>query len=179
MVPRAGDCANFRTALCLRHADPCVGSDLGDRNVMGRKNPLLICVGAMHRLIAKTLLFILLAGIYSPFASASAMSVSHPHCNRKPVPTPASAEMAGCHHHGAQAPDPALPASNDQVLGAKDCCQDHECCRSMARSQWAHASLNSNSSQPGDTAQAPLPIFSDSRSAAAALDHSGRAPPIL
>jgi hypothetical protein len=133
----------------------------------------------MHRLIAKTLLFVLLAGIYSPFATASAMSVSHPHCNRKPVPALASAEMAGCHHHGAQAPDPALPASSDQVLGAKDCCQDHECCRSMARSQWAHASLTSNSGELGDTAQVALPILSDGRSAAAALDHSGRAPPIL
>src|ERR1700752_4160692 len=101
----------------------------------------------MHRVIARTLLFSLLAGLLSPLAAASSMSVSHPHCMRKPVPEPA-AQMPECHHHWAAAPQNTAsqntePSSSDQIQGPHDCCQDHECCRSMARSQFAHASLPS------------------------------------
>jgi len=133
----------------------------------------------MHRLIARTLLFVLLAGVFSPFAAASTMSVSHPHCNRKPVPAPASSEMADCHHHTAAAPESPLPASSDQVLSAKDCCQDHECCRSMARAQWAHASLPSNQGELSRATRVSVVLDSQARSFDLASNHPGRAPPIL
>jgi hypothetical protein len=132
----------------------------------------------MHRLIARTLLFVLLAGMFSPLAAASSMSVAHPHCHRKPVPAPASSEMTECHHHTAAAPESALPTS-DRVLSAKDCCQDHECCRSMARAQWAHASLPSMHGELSRATQISVVLDSPARSFELAFNHPGRAPPIL
>jgi hypothetical protein len=133
----------------------------------------------MQRLIARTLLLVLLAGVFSPFAAASTMSVAHPHCNRKPVPAPASSEMSECHHHKAAAAESALPVSSDELLGAKDCCQDHECCRTMARTQWAHASLRSTQSQLREATRTSAILDSQAPAFELALNHPGRAPPIL
>jgi len=133
----------------------------------------------MQRLIARTLLFVLLAGVFSPFAAASTMSVMHAHCNRRPVPATASSEMSECHHHKAAAVETALPVSSDQVLGGKDCCQDHECCQTMARSEWAHASLPSTHSELSHATQADAALDSQILSFELALNHPGRAPPIL
>jgi len=137
----------------------------------------------MHRLIARTLLFALLAGMFSPLAAASSMSVSHPHCMRKPVPAPA-AEMTGCHHHGAAAqtaaaPESAESTSPDRVQAPDDCCQDHECCRSMARSQWADTALRSKHSELNRAEHVSSVLDSHVPSFEAALNHPGRAPPLL
>jgi len=132
----------------------------------------------MHRVIARTLLFALLAGLFSPLAAASSMPMSHPHCMRKPVPAPV-AEMSGCHHHGAAAPQVTEPASSDQVRSPNDCCQDHECCRSMARSQFAHASLRPTHSELNQAAQLSAGLETQVRSREAVFNPPGRAPPLL
>jgi hypothetical protein len=121
----------------------------------------------------------LLAGMFSPFAAASTMAMGHPHCNRKLVPASASSEMSECHHHKAAIAENAAPVSSDEVLGAKDCCQDHECCRTMARSQWAHASLRSRHSELSRATQDPAVRESRALSFELALNHPGRAPPVL
>jgi len=146
---------------------------------IAKREPSLLRMGPMHRLIARTLLFVLLSGVFSPFAAASTMSISHPHCNRKPVPAPASSQMPDCHHHTAATPETAPPASSDQVLGAKDCCQDHECCRSMARSQWAHSSLLSMHGELSRATHVSAVLDSQACSFEFPLDHPGRAPPVL
>ena len=133
----------------------------------------------MQRLIARTLLFVLLAGVFSPFAAASTMAMQHAHCNRKPVAAPVSSEMSECHHHKTAAAQSALPTSNDEVLGAKDCCQDHECCRTMARSQWAHASLRSTHIELIHATQGSAVPDSHVLSFELAFNHPGRAPPVL
>src|SRR5215469_5981482 len=101
----------------------CAGSRLAE---IGNRPPcrkhLCSALGRMRRLIGRTLLFALLAGLLSPLAAASSMPVSHPHCMRKPVPAPV-AEMSGCHHHGAAAPQVTEPASADEIRGPNDCCQ--------------------------------------------------------
>lgn len=138
----------------------------------------------MHRVIARTLLFALLAGLFSPLAAASSMPMSHPHCMRKPVPAPA-AEMSGCHHHGVAAPHSSVetqstdPASSDQVQAPNDCCQDHECCRSMARSQFADTSPRSGTTaEQIATPLVTLPCARP-RSFDVARNLSARAPPLL
>jgi hypothetical protein len=132
----------------------------------------------MHRVIARTLLFALLAGLFSPLAAASSMSASHPHCMRKPTPAPV-AEMSGCHHHGTSAPQVTEPGSSDQIKAPNDCCQDHECCRSMARPQWAHASLPSTLSEPNQVTQLSAVPDTQARSFEAVHNPPGRAPPLL
>jgi hypothetical protein len=153
--------------------------------IFGREHTdsFLSAVGAMHRLIARTLLFALLAGMFSPLAAASSMSVSHPHCNRKPVSAPAE-EMTGCHHHGAVAhatatPQNSEPTSPDRIQAPNDCCQDHECCRSMARSQWADSSLRASHSELNQAEQISSVIDSQIRAVEVVFTHSGRAPPAL
>ena len=135
----------------------------------------------MHRVIARTLLFSLLAGLLSPLAAASSIFASHPHCMRKPVPAAASSE--GCHHHHGAAPQPvssqdADSRSPDRVLGPHDCCQDHECCRSMARSQWAHTPLRSTHSELNQATECFAVLNTHVRSFEAILNPPGRAPPV-
>ena len=147
---------------------------------MTRETLFLSAYGDMQRLIARTLLFVLLAGVFSPFAAASTMAMQHPHCNRKPVPASVWSEMSECHHHHkAAAAESALPVSSDEVLAGKDCCQDHECCRTMARSQWAQTSLRSTQSELSHTEQDSAVPDSQAFSFEPALNHPGRAPPIL
>ena len=139
---------------------------------------LLSALGPMHRVIARTLLFALLAGLFSPLATASSMSVSHPHCMRKAVPAPAQ-EMSGCHHHGAAAPQLTDPASSDQIQAPNDCCQDHECCRSMARPQWANHSLRRTTSTVQTADRLAPAAHSPAHSFDLARNLSARAPPVL
>ena len=144
---------------------------------------LLSALGPMHRVIARTLLLALLTGLFSPLAAASSMPMSHPHCMRKPVPAPV-AEMSGCHHHGAVAshsavaPEHSEPASSDQVQAPNDCCQDHECCRSMARPQFAHTSLRSTHSVLTATRLISVPHV-HALTFDLARNLSARAPPLL
>jgi len=89
----------------------------------------------MIRWTAKFLLLVLLAGPFAPMAPAYSMA-THPsnmampadHCQRKSVATPT---MPGCHHHPAATP--IEPLRSPLAVRANDCCEGHECCRSMVR----------------------------------------------
>jgi hypothetical protein len=95
----------------------------------------------MHRLIARLLPLVLIAGMLTPFATGMPMQTSGAHCNRKPLSQSKPAEkVPACHHHAmpGMADHEAMNASpTHEILDSKDCCCDHECCRSMARSQSA------------------------------------------
>ena len=89
----------------------------------------------MIRWTAKFLLLVLVAGTFAPMAAAfsmgsqpSSMAMPADHCQRKPVASPA---MPGCHHHAAVAP--ADPSRTPLAVRSDNCCDGHECCRSMVR----------------------------------------------
>jgi len=89
----------------------------------------------MIRWTAKFLLLVLLAGPFAPMAAAysmakhpSAMAMPADHCQRKPV---AASSMPGCHHHAAATP--AEATRTPLAVRAGNCCDGHECCRSMVR----------------------------------------------
>ena len=88
----------------------------------------------MIRWTAKFLLLVLLAGPFAPMASAYSMApqpsaiMPADHCQRKSVAPPA---MAGCHHHAAATA--AEPARIPLSVRSDNCCDGHECCRSMVR----------------------------------------------
>ena len=71
----------------------------------------------MHRAIARLLLVLLLVGIFVPVALAISAAPAHACCLRKP--------MHGRSSHDAEFQAPA------------GCCQ-HDCCRPLTVSQWAH-----------------------------------------
>jgi len=83
----------------------------------------------MHRLTARLLLILLLAGVFTPLALAITAPMPHACCMRKPM------HDAGSHDSQFQAPP--------------SCC-DHDCCRPLTVSQWADV-------QPGDATCRSLP----------------------
>ena len=106
-------------------------SHVGDERTRSRA-PLLYPEN-MIRWTAKFLLLVLLAGTFAPMAAAYSMAprpsdapMPADHCQRKPVAAPA---MAGCHHHAAATP--AEPARAPLAVRSENCCDGHECCRSM------------------------------------------------
>ncbi len=97
--------------------------------------------GNMQRLTAKLLVFVLLAGICAPFAAAAPVQAAGAHCARKPLQASPANELPSCHHHHAAGPvdhPAAKQNSSAQSVRSNQCCDDHECCRSMVRSLWAH-----------------------------------------
>jgi hypothetical protein len=85
----------------------------------------------MIRWTAKFLLLVLLAPMaaaYSVAQQPSAMAMPADHCQRKAMAPPA---MAGCHHHAAATS--AEPSRTPLAVRANNCCDSHECCRSMVR----------------------------------------------
>jgi hypothetical protein len=136
----------------------------------------------MRRLIASFSLLILLAGTFAPMAAAMPMPMqaSGAHCARKPLPLPQADATPACHHHhAAQEAAKVESVPSDQILDSSQCCCDHECCRSLARSQWAQVArqAGTRSQQPA----APLVVTSHDlvRSFELALFRPVRAPPLL
>lgn len=86
----------------------------------------------MGRWTAKFLLLVLLAGLFAPLAAAASMPAQH--CVRKPMAAQAQS-MPGCHHHAAPA---AAPVSVKLAFLSRQCCNEHECCRSTVRRHWVH-----------------------------------------
>ena len=90
----------------------------------------------MIRWTAKFLLLVLLVGPFAPMAAGLAMAPSAKapmpadHCVRKPAV--AMAPMPGCHHH--EADTPSEPTHTPSAFRSANCCDGHECCRSMVRS---------------------------------------------
>lgn len=142
----------------------------------------LSALGNMDRITARLLLLVLLAGTFTPFAAAVSMPDSHPHCLRKPLPAAPANDMPGCHHHAASPvhqEDAAETAPADQVSDFSQCCCDHECCRSMARSQWAQASLTGSAHETEPSVSLVAALYTSVRSFDLSLYRSVRAPPVL
>lgn len=77
----------------------------------------------MQRLTAKFLLLFALAGSFIPLAFAATAAVPHACCIRK------------AHHcHDSQG---TAEESEQLVIRAASCC-NHDCCRAVTTSQWAH-----------------------------------------
>jgi hypothetical protein len=134
----------------------------------------------MYRLTARLLLLILLAGTFAPLAGAALMQSRHEHCVRNPLGNRAEA-MPGCHHHAAPVADQNAVASPTSELAflSRECCSGHQCCRSLARSQWAHVGLHElfqETDRTDDLVPTVLPNF---RSLNLAGSRSVRAPPAL
>jgi len=102
----------------------------------------------MLRVTAKTLVLVLLVGVFAPyaaFASTAPAYATGDHCARMPVTRHVEAS-SGCHHHGAAVTTPDTPAPRS-ALRSKPCCNGHECCRSQVRAQWAQVALRNQLQQ--------------------------------
>lgn len=86
----------------------------------------------MNRWTAKFLLLVLLAGMCAPLAAAASMPAAH--CVRRPVAA-AMPSMPGCNHH--EQATSAQPSKTSLTVGSRQCCEGHECCRSLVRSHSA------------------------------------------
>jgi hypothetical protein len=173
-----GGCASSKSALCLRHAEPGLTSLGPVSSFLSRFPPW----GIMHRITARLLLVFLLVGTFTPFAAAVSMQASHPHCARKLLPAAPMETMPGCRHHTASpvhrhAATETAPV--DQVSDFSQCCCDHECCRSMARSQWAQVSLREQTRATEPAAVLIAERRASVRSFDLSLYRSVRAPPVL
>src|ERR1700681_716079 len=73
----------------------------------------------MHRTTARLLLVLLLTGIFVPVALAISAAPPHACCLRKPM-------------HGR-------PSHDSEFNAPPGCCQ-HDCCRTLTVSRWAHLS---------------------------------------
>jgi hypothetical protein len=89
----------------------------------------------MNRWTAKFLLLVLLGGMCAPMAAAVSMPADH--CLRKPLAT-TMPSMPGCHPHDHDHATEAKPSDTSLTIRSKQCCNGHECCRSMVRSHSAH-----------------------------------------
>jgi hypothetical protein len=131
----------------------------------------------MRRLIARSLLLVLLAGTLAPLAGAVAMPAAHEHCMRKPLGTPADS-MPGCHHHAEHGA--VLPgSSHDLAFRSNQCCSGHACCRSLVRSQWAKVSLHAFFLETDRTDDRVSMLHLPVQRLDLAAYHSVRAPPTL
>src|SRR5262252_3996165 len=91
----------------------------------------------MQRTVARLLVLVLLVGMFGPLALTITGPTSAAHCQRPTLAAPP------IHHHchegmAESAETPAAPAT----LKSNGCCVNHECCRPLVRSQWAHFSLS-------------------------------------
>jgi hypothetical protein len=136
----------------------------------------------MRRLIASFSLLILLAGTFAPMAAAMPMSMqaSGAHCARKPSPLPQADATPACHHHhAAQEAAKVESVPSDQILDSSQCCCDHECCRSLARSQWAQVSGQARTRSQQPPTRLVATRHDVVRSLELALYRPVRAPPLL
>ncbi len=143
---------------------------------------LLSALGNMDRITARLLLAVLLVGIFSPFAAALSIETPKLHCNRKAAPAAPADGMPGCHRHAGPAahhPEAAKTSPADQILDSSQCCCDHECCRSTARSPWAQTGLQGRTRALELAAALISASLIPVRSFDLALSRSVRAPPLL
>ena len=135
----------------------------------------------MIRWTAKFLLLVLLAGPFAPMAAAYSM-VPNPsdakmpadHCMRKPV---AAAPMAGCHHHAAATS--VEPARIPLAIRSDNCCDGHECCRSLARTLSANVGPRPIFTAIDRTEDQVLPQHTSFLNRDFVASHTVRGPPTL
>lgn len=134
----------------------------------------------MQRVIARLLVSVLLLSAVAPLASAAQRASAC--CIRKPVTRDTGMSGMHCHEAAGHLHDMAgMPSSvptETRSLRSRDCCANHECCRSNVRSQWAQVgrSLQARRLKLVQSHIAALVISSDF--AAPSDSHSGRAPPL-
>jgi len=137
----------------------------------------------MQRATARLVLMVLLLGVLVPAANAVALDPMHDQmhacCRRKPVQS-TMAGMPHCHEMAGPAPDSNSPTDRSEPrLISSNSCASHECCRSLARSQWAQpaqfaAGRNLETLSFNTARRTP-----QARTITPGDIHSGRAPPIL
>jgi hypothetical protein len=136
----------------------------------------------MIRWTAKFLLLVLLAGPFAPMAAAFSMApmpaqaaIPADHCMRKPAA--AAPSMPGCHHQAGGAPTES--AHTPLAVRSGNCCDGHECCRSMVRSHSASVMARTILAAV-DRADTNLPATHSSFPDLAFVgSHSVRGPPTL
>jgi hypothetical protein len=173
-----------QTALCLRLQFCFDWRPIRRRNSAGSGPEARVPsppLNTMHRVIAKLMSLVFLAGTFAPLAGALAMPTMHAHCMRQPMGTRAES-VSSCHHHdhaAAEEQSAAGLAAPTSSIRSNQCCSEHACCRSTVRSQWAQVRLQTVLQQSDRThdrigwlssqVQSPEPIGS----------RSVRAPPAL
>lgn len=140
----------------------------------------------MQRFVARLLLSVFFLTTIAPMALAAAQPTPQ-HCDRKPLATEPAPSGMHCHeaaahaHHGMAAePAPvAPPRSNDLQFRSNNCCNNHDCCNSTVRAQWAQF-VPAISAAAMDSLQLAASASPNSgRLSSLFDDHSGRAPPAL
>jgi len=115
----------------------------------------------MRRLTASLLLLFALVGTFAPLALAATAAPPHACCRR----------MAHqC--HGVAAPDSQLSFHNTS------CC-NHDCCRALTTSQWAHAQPNPASVFTNDIRAFVTAAQENSLTTHSSESPSTRAPPLV
>jgi len=110
----------------------------------------------MQRLTARLLLVLVLVSVLAPLGLAATAAPPHACCRRHPMAI--------------------APAGDAQIRAVPACC-DHDCCRSVTLTQWAHVGPTAGWFATFVSISAhPVP---QSASPTSAVDHahSGRAPP--
>jgi hypothetical protein len=135
----------------------------------------------MHRVIAKLMSLVFLAGTFAPLAGALAMPMMHAHCMRQPLGVRAES-VSSCHHHdhaAAEEQSAAGLAAPTSSIRSNQCCSEHACCRSTVRSQWAQVRLQTVLQQSDRADDQVACLQMQVRSLEAAAYHPVRAPPVL
>jgi hypothetical protein len=122
----------------------------------------------MHRWIARLLVLVMLVPAFGSLALARAVQPQAPHCLRQ-----ATKPVMQCHHGMEMVLEP--PASEASFRAVEQCCQNHDCCRTLASPQWAQpqSKLFSVRGVPTEEARSaadarrPTVTFSDNDSARA------------
>ncbi|MBI3476540.1 MAG: hypothetical protein HY010_12475 [Acidobacteria bacterium] len=128
----------------------------------------------MQRWIARLLVLVMIVPAFGPLAMARASETMAPHCSRQPAQP-----VMQC-HQGMAMPMSSAPSSPETSFqSVNSCCQNHDCCRGLATSQWAQAPSQ-------QTIQHVLPTSETQRISIALLtfsnisdSDSARAPPLL
>jgi len=138
----------------------------------------------MQRAIARLLFAVLWLSSIAP-AFAFVPPTAPIACHRPPLQEKAetpSAGMPGCHGMSGdmQHAHPSAPApESHSTIGKDDCCNDHECCRHLDRTQSISLTTSISLSRiDWTTSAAPMAVASGY--VAVSLNRpSGRAPPLL
>jgi hypothetical protein len=124
----------------------------------------------MHRWIARLLVLVITAPAFGPLAMAYAMQAQAAHCLRQPAKP-----VMQCHHGMAMVPEP--PSSEASFRAAEQCCQNHDCCRSLGAPRWAQAQSKVLSLQGLPIQRALSAPDAQLTSSTPAENDSARAPP--
>lgn len=134
----------------------------------------------MHRLIAKLMVLVFVAGTFAPLAGAVSTPAMHEHCMRQPLGARTEA-VPSCHHHAnaAASEQPASVTAPTSSVRATPCCSGHACCRSMVRSQWAQVGLRPLFQQTDRTGGRIASLPTRVRTLDPVAYHAVRGPPVL